>query len=73
MTQIRLHLTCSRALAERIYAALGDAFEDDGFPLALRDVDEARDLHEVSLYVEQEEAGRVEPKSSASSARSMPA
>jgi len=62
LTQIRLHLTCSRALAERIYATLGDTFEDDGFPLALRDIDEARDLHEVSLYVEQEEAGHVEPQ-----------
>jgi ribosomal protein L11 methyltransferase len=62
VTQIRLHVTTSRALAEHIYAALGDAFEDDGFPLALRDIDEARDLHEVALYVEQEEAERVEPQ-----------
>jgi ribosomal protein L11 methyltransferase len=62
LTQIRLYVTTSRMLAERIYATLEGAFEDEGFPLGLLDVDEARDLHEVALYIDREEAGRVEPQ-----------
>ena len=51
-TQTRLHLTASRSQAADIYAALEIAFEDDGYPLALIDVDEAKDIHEVSLYAD---------------------
>jgi ribosomal protein L11 methyltransferase len=50
--QTRLHLTASRADAERIYAALETAFEDEGYPLALQEIDEAKDIHEVSLYAD---------------------
>ena len=35
-------------------------FEDDGFPLAILEVDEARDIHEVSLYVGADDLGRAE-------------
>jgi ribosomal protein L11 methyltransferase len=52
LTQTRLHMTVSRAEANRIYAALEVAFEDDGFPLAILEVDEAKDVHEVSLYAD---------------------
>ncbi len=51
-TQTRLHLTGTRALTNAIYAALEATFEDDGFPLALREVDEAKDIHEISLYAD---------------------
>lgn len=50
--QTRLHMTASRTDADRIYAALEIAFEDDGFPLALTEVDEDKDIHEVSLYAD---------------------
>jgi ribosomal protein L11 methyltransferase len=50
--QTRLHLTASRDDAERIYAALETAFEDDGFPLALQEIDEAKGVHEISLYAD---------------------
>ncbi len=50
MSQTRLFLTAGKAEATRIFALLDSAFEDDGLPLAIRDVDEARDIHEVSLY-----------------------
>lgn len=53
MTQTRLYLTAPRAEAERIYAALEVELEEDGYPLALFEVDETRDLYEVSVYVEE--------------------
>ena len=51
-TQTRLHLTASRAVASRIYEALEVAFEEDGYPLAILEIDEAKDIHEVSLYAD---------------------
>ena len=62
MNQTRLHLTTARQTAEMIYAELERAFEDDGFPVAILEVDEARDLHEVSLYVPAEELADAEAR-----------
>jgi len=50
MPQTRLYFQSHGALARSAYALLETAFEDDGLPLAIMEVDEARDLHEVSLY-----------------------
>ncbi|MGB3389684.1 MAG: 50S ribosomal protein L11 methyltransferase [Pseudaminobacter sp.] len=50
MSQTRLYLTATRKDAERIFAALETEFEDDGFPLAMIEQDEERDIHELSLY-----------------------
>ncbi|OJU47850.1 MAG: ribosomal protein L11 methyltransferase [Mesorhizobium sp. 61-13] len=52
MTQTRLHLTTSKAEAERIFAAMETAFEEDGWPISVLEMDENRDLHEISLYAE---------------------
>jgi ribosomal protein L11 methyltransferase len=52
MTQTRLYFTAGKAEAERAYAALEPAFEDDGLPLAIMEIDEDRDVHEVSLYAD---------------------
>ncbi|WP_394892888.1 50S ribosomal protein L11 methyltransferase [Mesorhizobium sp. AaZ16] len=52
MTQTRLHLTTGRIDAARIFAAFETAFEEDGFPLALLEVDEALDIQEISLYAD---------------------
>jgi len=52
MQQTRLYLTGTKAEAERIYAALEAAFEEDGLPLAIIEVDEEADIHEISLYTE---------------------
>ena len=60
MSQTRLYLTAARAAATRVYAALEQAFEDDGFPLAIIELDEANDIHEVSLYVDPDELSRAE-------------
>lgn len=52
MNQTRLHLTAGRADANRIFAAFETEFEDDGFPLAVLEVDEDLDIQEVSLYAD---------------------
>jgi ribosomal protein L11 methyltransferase len=52
MTQTRLHLTTGRINAARIFAAFEAAFEEDGFPIAVLEVDEARDIQEISLYAD---------------------
>ncbi|RWA71118.1 50S ribosomal protein L11 methyltransferase [Mesorhizobium sp.] len=52
MGQTRLHFTAGKAEADRIFAALDAAFEDEGLPLAVLEVDEANDIHEVSLYAD---------------------
>lgn len=54
MPQARFYLTASRVIATRIYDALGDEFWDEGLPVALRDIDEDKDIHEVSLYAEDD-------------------
>ncbi len=62
MTQTRLYFTTGKADAERAYTALESLFEDDGLPLAIVEIDEARDLHEVSIYADAQEAGAVETR-----------
>ncbi|MER8476184.1 50S ribosomal protein L11 methyltransferase [Mesorhizobium sp. M1163] len=52
MTQTRLYFTAGKIEANRIFAALGAAFDDEGLPVAVLEVDEDRDIHEVSLYAD---------------------
>ncbi|MER8630017.1 50S ribosomal protein L11 methyltransferase [Mesorhizobium opportunistum] len=52
MTQTRLHFTTGKVEAERIFVALEMAFEDEGLPIAVLEVDEDKDIHEVSLYAD---------------------
>ena len=65
MTQTRLHFTASKADAESAFAALETAFEDDGLPLSQAEIDEDRDIHEVSLYVDDDDVDAVEARVSA--------
>lgn len=60
MGQTRLHLTAGQQQATSIYAGLEEAFEDDGFALAMTEIDEARAIHEVSIYVGEEDRARAE-------------
>lgn len=55
--QVRLHVIAVKETADRIYAALEEAFEENGFPLAVVEVDEPRRLFEVSAYVSGGEVG----------------
>lgn len=52
MTQSRLFFSADKAEAERIYNILEREFEEDGFPLAVTEVDEDRQIFEVSVYTE---------------------
>ncbi|CAI2933995.1 50S ribosomal protein L11 methyltransferase [Aminobacter niigataensis] len=56
MTQTRLYFTTGREAANRIFASLDTIFEEDGWPIAVIEVDEDRDIHEVSLYTDGEVA-----------------
>lgn len=61
MGQTRLFVTAGKAEAERLFRALDAAFEEDGLPLAIREVDEKADRHEVCVYVEGD-TGAVEAR-----------
>ncbi len=62
MLQTRLFAKAGKRPAEMLYDRLETAFEDDGAPLALVEIDEARQLFEVSVYVDtgtaDDDAGR---------------
>jgi ribosomal protein L11 methyltransferase len=61
MPQTRLSLRTDKATASRLFSAIEAAFDDEGHPLALSEIDEARDVHELSLYVEAD-PGPVEAR-----------
>jgi ribosomal protein L11 methyltransferase len=48
--QIRYFLTAPLAEAAALYARIEAAFEDDGFPLAMFEINEEKALHEISVY-----------------------
>ncbi len=53
MAQSRFFFSSDKAEAERIYSILEQAFEDDGFPVAITEIDEDREIFEVSVYIEE--------------------
>lgn len=57
MSQTRLFFSTPQHEAERAYAALERAFEDDGLPLAISEADEEKRIFEVSLYADEEPDG----------------
>ncbi|MGC4025384.1 MAG: 50S ribosomal protein L11 methyltransferase [Mesorhizobium sp.] len=52
MTQTRIFARMNRADIERAFAALELDFEEIGHPIAILEVDEDADIHELSIYVE---------------------
>jgi ribosomal protein L11 methyltransferase len=54
MPQTRLYLIANRDQANRIYTALELAFEENAWPLALVELDEEKDIHEISLYTDDD-------------------
>lgn len=52
--QTRLHVVTDSAGADRLFPALEAAFEEDGLPLSVFDLDEANGIKEVSLYATEE-------------------
>lgn len=59
MPQVRLHRAAPRAEAERLYAAVERLFDEDGFPVSIIEIDEDADIHEVSVYFEDEATADV--------------
>ena len=49
-TQTRLFLTAGKTEAERVFTMLEHAFEEDGLPISTSEVDEDREIFEVSVY-----------------------
>ncbi len=62
MGQIRLHYKSPKREAEKQYELLDHTFEDDAFPLAITEIDEANGIYEVSLYVDEAEKNSVLPR-----------
>ena len=56
MRQTRFYACAPKRPAQMLYDRLELAFEDDGAPLAIVEIDEAKQLFEVSLYVDTETA-----------------
>ncbi len=55
--QIRYFVTAVQDEANALYALLDAAFEDDGYPLAIFEIDEEKALHEISVYAPGDENG----------------
>lgn len=60
--QIRLHYRTAKTKAEELYQKMDAAFEDDAYPLAITEIDEAKAIYEVSLYVEEDEKAVVQAR-----------
>jgi ribosomal protein L11 methyltransferase len=60
MSQIKYSFIASGPMARQAYAMLEAAFEDDACPLGVTEVDEAADLHEVSLYADSDDTDTTE-------------
>lgn len=52
MSQSRLFARFDKKTAERAFDALGEALDEAGAPVAITEIDEARDIHELSIYVD---------------------
>ncbi|EJF91461.1 50S ribosomal protein L11 methyltransferase [Bartonella melophagi] len=52
--QIRLFCTALKDEAEQFYTLMEEAFEEEGYPLALVEIDEKNAIYELSLYVDKE-------------------
>jgi ribosomal protein L11 methyltransferase len=49
-TQTRIFITAAKIEAERVFGMLERAFEEDGLPISSAEVDEDREIYEVSIY-----------------------
>ena len=55
MSQSLLSLRTGKSDAEQIFASLEVEFEDDGYGIAITEIDEDADIHEVSLYIDTDD------------------
>lgn len=52
MSQVRYFARADRPAAQAAYERLDAAFGEDGAPIAMVEIDEAADIHEVSVYLD---------------------
>ncbi|WP_375606978.1 MULTISPECIES: 50S ribosomal protein L11 methyltransferase [unclassified Bartonella] len=52
--QIRFYYTAFKSEAEQFYTLIERAFDEEGYPLALIEIDEQNAIYELSLYVDQD-------------------
>ncbi|GAA5106415.1 50S ribosomal protein L11 methyltransferase [Bartonella jaculi] len=52
--QIRLYCTAFKNEAEQLYTLMETAFDEEGYPLSLAEIDEKNSIYELSIYVDQE-------------------
>jgi ribosomal protein L11 methyltransferase len=57
VTQTRYHTRTNKLAANRIFDAWDAAFEDEDAPVGVTEIDEAADIHEVSIYFDDETGG----------------
>jgi ribosomal protein L11 methyltransferase len=57
VTQTRYHTRTTKLAASRIFDAWDTAFEDEDAPVGVTEIDEAADIHEVSIYFDDETGG----------------
>ncbi len=55
MKQTRLYMSASQAECTLALDLLSARFEDDGYPIATMEIDEANDIWEASVYISQDE------------------
>ncbi|CBI76666.1 ribosomal protein L11 methyltransferase [Bartonella clarridgeiae 73] len=53
LQQIRLYCTFFKNEAEQFYTLVETVFEEEGYPVALTEIDEKNAIYEISLYVDQ--------------------
>ncbi|RCL02739.1 MAG: ribosomal protein L11 methyltransferase [Candidatus Tokpelaia sp. JSC188] len=51
--QLCLHISAKKFEAERIYSLADVEFEDDGYPIAITEIDELNAIFKVSIYVDE--------------------
>ena len=55
MVQVRYFFQSPKPQAEKLYRLLETTFEEDGWPLAIFEIDEASGLQEVSVYADEQD------------------
>ncbi|MGB3502200.1 MAG: 50S ribosomal protein L11 methyltransferase [Mesorhizobium sp.] len=73
MTQVRHFFRTDKAAAQSAFNVIEVAFEDEGLPVALFEVDEDTGLHEISLYAEDGDRTPVERLASILTELGLPA
>lgn len=62
MSQIRLFVTHSKPEAQAIYSKLEPAFEEDGLPIAITEIDEEKEIFDVCIYCDKNDVNLIKKR-----------